>query len=253
MPKIYLRVPTYLAQFYRGRVAPEQALSEFQPVEFSQFQTEYAMMSSWLILVNECDMEHTVCFSERMWRNMLNGKSPRGGKRIINRDADEWLTMNEVIALSDEKKNIKTDAFDYLCIAAPRQIVVGGQYKQVTGSFTLNFKQANELVRQLAREFKRILVHWVSEETFLCDKRGVKRDMVMCIDHFFYHYQMCLGSKGTDRESMRRIALRWIEEAKMLPCEIHDEDVTFYYDKEKPDTADVNMMLSELKKGIKGS
>ena len=37
MSNIYLRVPTYVAQFYRGRDVTNR-LSEFQPVEFSSFQ-----------------------------------------------------------------------------------------------------------------------------------------------------------------------------------------------------------------------
>ena len=239
MSNIYLRVPTYVAQWYRGRVVPEPPLTEFQPVEFSQFQMEYAMMESWLAFVAEQDMSHTACFSERMWKNMLNGKRPQGGKVMLKRDAKEWLSMDEINFLTGTKRNKKTDGFDYLCIAAPRTMVIGGQFKQVTGSFTLLFEQANALVRQLRREFLRFFLHWICEELFVCDRRGIRfdsksgRDVVMCIEHFFYHYNMCLGTNATDRDSMRRMAKRWLWDAKMLPSDITDEEVLFFYEKEE--------------------
>lgn len=232
-------MPTYVAQWYRGRVVPEPPLTEFQPVEFSQFQMEYAMMESWLAFVAEQDMSHTACFSERMWKNMLNGKRPQGGKVMLKRDAKEWLSMDEINFLTGTKRNKKTDGFDYLCIAAPRTMVIGGQFKQVTGSFTLLFEQANALVRQLRREFLRFFLHWICEELFVCDRRGIRfdsksgRDVVMCIEHFFYHYNMCLGTNATDRDSMRRMAKRWLWDAKMLPSDITDEEVLFFYEKEE--------------------
>jgi len=228
-----------VAQWYRGRVVPEPPLTEFQPVEFSQFQMEYAMMESWLTFVAEQDMSHTVCFSERMWKNMLNGKRPQGGKVMLKRDAKEWLSMDEINFLTGTKRNKKTDGFDYLCIAAPRTMVIGGQFKQVTSSFTLLFEQANALVRQLRREFLRFFLHWICEELLVCERRGIKfdaddgRGVTMCIEHFFYHYNMCLGTNATDRESMRRMAKRWLLDAKMLPSDITDEEVLFFYEKEK--------------------
>ena len=228
-----------MAQWYRGRVVPEPPLTEFQPVEFSQFQMEYAMMESWLTFVAEQDMSHTVCFSERMWKNMLNGKRPQGGKVMLKRDAKEWLSMDEINFLTGTKRNKKTDGFDYLCIAAPRTMVIGGQFKQVTSSFTLLFEQANALVRQLRREFLRFFLHWICEELLVCERRGIKfdaddgRGVTMCIEHFFYHYNMCLGTNATDRESMRRMAKRWLLDAKMLPSDITDEEVLFFYEKEK--------------------
>lgn len=233
MANIYVRVPTYLAQWYRGRIAPQPPLTEFQPVEFSRFQEETAMMEAWLTFVPESNMEHSYCFSERMWKNMLQGKKPQGGKVMLRRDPKEWLSMDEILFLTSTKRNRKTDGFDYLCIAAPKVMVIGGQYKQITGSFTMPFKETNAFVKQLRREFLRIFLNWICEEIFICDRRGIRRDVSMCVDHFFYHYNMSLGANATDRDSMRRMAKRWLVEAKMLPMLIDDEDVLFVYEKEE--------------------
>ena len=247
MANIYLKVPTYIAQFYRGRVAPEPPLSEFKAVEFSPFQREYMMMTSNLMHVNECDCEHSICFSERMWKNVLNGCSPQGGKTIVNRDSQQWPSIDEINTVTGIKRNNKTDGFDYLCIKAPKSVTLGPQYKEVKQSFTLPFQAANELVRQLRKEFIRILLWWITEELLYCNKRGLHRDVIECIDHFFYHYQMCLGTNKTDRDSMRRMAMRWLEEAKMLPIDI-DEDAFFVNDDEESDAKiDIETMLTNVK------
>ncbi len=245
MANIYLKVPTYVAQFYRGRDVNNQ-LSEFEPVVFSAFQQETAIMETGLTLVPEQQMDHTTCFSERMWKNILNGRPPQGGKVQLKRDPTEWPSIDEIIFLTNTQRNKKTDGFDYLCFAAPKTIVIGGKFRMVTSSFTLPFRQANALVKQLRREFVRILLNWVVKEQALCDLRGVQRDVVMCIDHFFYHYNMCLGTNGTDRESMRRMAMRWIEEAKLLADDIEDEDVLFAYEKESKKAVSIDSMIEEL-------
>lgn len=254
MANIYLRVPTYVAQFYRGRVVPEPVLSEFAPVAFSPFQRESAIMSAALTMVTEQQMDHTICFSERMWKNILNGRPPQGGKIQLKRDATEWPTMDEILYLTNVQRNKKTDGFDYLCIATPKQIAIGGQFKQVTSSYTLPFRQANALVKQLRRDFLHILLYWITEEVFACNRNGIQRDVVMCIDHFFYHYQMCLGNNTTDRESMRRMTMRWLEESKMLPLDIDDEDALYMYEREESRGGmDIEAMLMNVKSNINKS
>ena len=248
MANIYLRVPTSLAQFYRGRVAPEPPLSEFTPVEFSPFQREYSMMAGSLTMVSEQDCEHSMCFSERMWKNILNGQPPQGGKAIIKRDKTEWPSIDEINTATGAKRNRKSDGFDYLCIATPKQVVIGPQYHSVTSSYTLPFQASNELVRQLRKSFLHVLLYWVTEELFVCNKRGIQRDVIMCIDHFFYHYQMCLGTNKTDRDSMRRMAMRWLEEAKMLPLDIVEEDAFFLTDDEEAGSGiDIDTLLMNVK------
>lgn len=232
MANIYLRVPSYLAQFYRNREV-KKPLTETKPVTFSPFQAESVIMAARLTLVPEQACEHNICFSQRMWQNMMRGKRPQGGRPMFDRDTDQWLSLDEVNALTGVVKTKKYEGSDYLCIQTPKTVVVGRQYKQVTASFNLSAGAANELVRQLRTEFIRILLGWVRRELALCDVKGIRRDVVTCIDHFFYHYNIMIGINPTDRDSMRRMAMRWLEDAKMLPDEIDDEDVLYIYERER--------------------
>ena len=254
MANIFLRVPTYVAQFYRGREV-KNPLSEMQPVEFSPFQHEHVLMSATLQLESDLGPINSACFSQRAWRNIMQGKQPQGGKRILTRDDDQWPTINEICMLTGEKKIQRMDGYDYLCIEMPRQIVVGRQYKQTNPSFTLPPSAATDLQRMLRYEFIRIMLDWIRQERYFCNKAGIRRELAMMVDHFFYHYGMVLGTNQKDRDSMRRMAARWIEDAKMLPNDGVDfgvtEDLDYIYEYEEGNR-DVSMdvLLKELKSGV---
>ena len=246
MANIYIKVPTAVAQWYRGRY--KQPLTEFQPVMFSVYQDEMAIMAADIMLVPESQMDHTACFSERMWKNILNGRKPQGGKVLLKRDPTEWPTMEEINFLTKMSKNNKTDGYDYLCLQAPKAIHLGSGYKQVTSSFTMTSKGASELIRYMRKEFIRVMLHEVCEEIALNDKRGLKRDAMSCIDRFFYRNNICLGTNTKDRDTMRRMATRWMEEARMLGKDVKDEEVLFVYEREQ---ANKNVTLEEIIEGLK--
>ena len=241
MANIYIKVPTAVAQWYRGRL--KEPLTEFQPVVFSPYQTEAAIMEADIMLVPEGQMDHTVCFSERMWKNILNGRKPQGGKALLKREPTEWPSMEEVNFLTNLSKNKKTDGYDYLCVAAPKAVRMGTSYKMVTTSFTLTAAGASELARYMKREFVRVMLHEICEEIALNDKRGLRREVMSCIDRFFYRNNICLGTNTKDRDTMRRMATRWMEDAKMLGKDVKDEDALFVYEREN---ANKNITLEEM-------
>ena len=59
---------------------------------------------------------------------------------------------------------------------------------------------------------------------------------------------MCIGTNNTERDTMRRMAIRWLSDAHIITSEITDEDVLFLYqsekDKRQPPMID---MLKELR------
>ena len=258
MANIYLRVPTAMAQFYRHREV-KNPLTEFQPVMFSPYQHEHILMSNFLQLDAGSDMTHAVCFSQRAWRNILQGRMPNGGKRVLNRDEKEWPTMQEICLLTGDKKIQKMEGYDYLCIEIPKEILVGRQYKPTNASYTLPPTPANSLITLLRNFFIFVLLDWVRQERQFCNVHGIshrKRNLTVMIDHFFYYYDICIGNNGKDRENMRRMAIRWIEESQILPNDGVNfgdaEDFKEVYDDER-ESLDINIetMLREVKREVK--
>ena len=257
---IYLRVPTALAQFYRHREV-KNPLTEFQGVKFSPFQAEHILMSNFLQIDAIDIATHAACFSQRAFRNILAGRPPQGGKRIVNRDEAEWPSMQEVCLLTGDKKVQRMEGYDYLCIEIPREVLVGRQYKPTNASYTLPVSAATSMVAMMQNFFKFTLLDWVRQERRFCNIHGInlkKRNLTMMIDHFFYYYDICMGTNGKDRESMRRMAIRWIEESTMYPNDGVDfseaDDLNFVYESEYEDKdLEIKDLLKELKEGVKKS
>lgn len=250
MSSIFLRIPTYLAQYYRNRDTKHQ-LTEFQPVVFHPFEHESVIIESWLMFIHERSCEQAACFSQRMWTNMLKGKHPQGGKTIINRDADQWLTLDEVNTLNSIPKNSKYANCEYLAIQAPRTVTIGGETKVVTPSYTLPAQAAADLVREMRQNFVRKLLRWIRDVMTFCDVQGIRRDLVMTIDLFFNHYSIMEGITPTDRDTLRRMAMRWLEEARLLPEEIDDEDVKFIYERERQNMdISIDTMLKSVTQNV---
>ena len=256
---IYLRVPTALAQFYRHRDKKHQ-LTEFQGVKFSSFDPAFRWMYNFL-QIDGVGISHAGCFSQRSYNNMLQGRPPQGGKRIINRDETEWLTMQEICLLTGDKKIQRMEGYDYLCIEIPREIIIGGEYRPTNASHTMPPSAATSMVATMYDFLKFTLLDWVRQERRYCHKHGInldKRNLTIMIDHFFYHYDICMGTNRKDRESMRRMAIRWIEESVMFPNDCVDfsdaDDLNFIYESEYEDKdLEIKDLLKELKAGLKKS
>lgn len=232
MANIYLLVPSYLAQFMRNRERGRR-LTEQEPVVLPSFLKESAIMQYGLLLVPEQACEHSVCFSQRMWQNMLKGRRPQGGKKMIDRDQDEWLSVEEVNMLMGTFTKTKFKNCDYLCIQAPKTAMQGTVEKTVTPSYTLTAGKAYELTKELRTNFVYVLLRWVRNEQMMCDYKGIDRDVMTCIDHFFNHYNIMIGLNPTDRDSMRRMAVRWMNDAWQVANSVDDEDATFVYERER--------------------
>ena len=102
MPNIYIRLPLSRCQFFRHR-EPDYILQHEEPVVFNAYTHEYFIMRNSLINAAKNTHVDMACFSQQQWCNMLTGKSPSGGKVMIARDANDWLSYNEVQQLNGRK------------------------------------------------------------------------------------------------------------------------------------------------------
>lgn len=216
MANIYLRVPTYVAQFYRGLDATRQ-MSEFEPYKFCEFQHEYIWMKNMLRLIPETEQTSSWCYSQRAWNNMLGGKSPAGGKIILHRDRTVWPSINEICAMTGEKKIQKMDGYDYLCLQMPQDVVYGNQLHHTNGSYNLSAKNAIALQRLLRDEFVHTFLDWLIQERRYCNQIGLHREIGQTIERFFERYYIFIGATLKERDSMYRMSRRWVDQARILP------------------------------------
>jgi hypothetical protein len=255
MPNIYLRVPTYVAQFYRA-IDPNKRLAENQPYAFCPFQHEYILMRNQLTLIPETEQTCSWCYSQRAFNNILRGIPPTGGKAVVQRDQQQWITTKELCAIIGEKSVAKMEAYDYLAIELPPDVMLGDEVRKTNGSYSLKQRDAIHLQEMLRDEFVHTFLDWLIQDRRYCNRLGLRREIGTTIERFFERYYIFIGTNKRERESMYRMGRRWIEKARVLPNDRIDfgEDMTFVTEREQQEADDfdfVGEINTELKKANK--
>jgi len=235
MANIYLRIPTYVAQFYRG-LDDKKPLDCQEPYEFCRFQHEYLVMKNSLVLINESDQRDPWCFSQRAWNNILRGKSPTGGPAVLKRDADEWPTISEICTLLGEKNVQKMEGYDYFCIQMPPEVMMGDIIRRTNGSYSLRRPEAMMMVRLLRDEFIHVFLDWLIQDRRYCNRVGIHRPIGTTIERFFERYHIFIGTSKKERDSMYRMGRRWLEDAHLLPndrVDFSDSDIHYEGERER--------------------
>ena len=215
MPKMYVRVPGYVAGFFRGRNDDYQ-LKEFDAYEFPDHDDLMLFLEHHLRLIPEQN-QSVFCLSERAFNHILHGKQPGGGKQVLNRNPEEWPTMREICALTGKFVTDKQDSSDYLCIAIPKEILDGGRLHRTNGSYALPKKEAERFVGYLKQEFKREFEAFCEVDEMNCLENGINRSDVDRMERFFANYNMPISVDNKDRESLRKLMFRMRKRKNIQP------------------------------------
>lgn len=228
MANLYLRVSRYVAAFWRS-TGDGQSLPYHVPVQFSPYTQEYVVLTSGLRIVPEHQQHRASCYSQTAWRNMSMGRKPNGGPAIIIRNQSDWLSYAEVCTLERLTNKTKTDAFEFLCIRLPNEIIAGDHVERVTKSYTLDSRAAQQLRRLLKEEFVRRFLDFETRNIDFAKSKGIDRSGIEIMERFFMEYDLPVSHDQSERETLRRLMQRWRKEARALatrPAVIGDELVT---------------------------
>lgn len=228
MPNIYLRVPPYVAAFYRHR-DEKNLLTEFQPVVFEEFSFEQVILKQGMVSDVNKKFLNVLCYSQASWKNILQGKLPKGGKAVITRDEKKWITAREITWLEGRQLKQNEELFDYLCIALPRDMVVGDHLEKVDRHITLDGQSAQRLANVLRNEFYCFFYDWGISLQRTYRAKGLEISKAECLERFYAQYDIPIVPGTHQQESMRMLAKRlfWrAEKAKNHRAQVGGE----YYD-----------------------
>lgn len=210
MPNIYLRMPASRCAYFRHR-DPRHTLAPEEPLVYSQYTQEYFIMRN--TLTNAFAVTQKVneqCFSHQQWRNMMSGRHPVGGKMIVKRDRNKYLSFAEVCHLSGHTDYHKSANEDYLCVRLPTEVEVVDTVRSVTPSWNLTISGVRQLIVLLNNDFKRSLVNWALSTFDYCTSGGriVCRGQSAMLERYLMRY----GIEPTrdEKDNLRRIIDRWL-------------------------------------------
>lgn len=206
MSKMYVRVPWYVAGFFRGRNEDRQ-LTEFDAYEFPDHDDLMLFMEHHLRFIPEKN-QNVFCLSERAFGNILHGRLQDGSAQIIERNPKDWPTIKELCTLTGKFVTDKQESSDYLCIAIPKEILDGGRLHRTNGSYALPKKEADRFIAYLKQEFKREFEAFCQVDEMNCLENGINRSERERMERFLANYNMPISVDEKDHESLRKLAFR---------------------------------------------
>jgi len=181
---------------------------------------------------------------------MLAGKPPQGGQKILNREPSQWLTVQEICTLEGKKPPKCQESFEYLCIAMPREVLIGQRVFRTNASYALDGHFAQVLGKLLRTEFYHNILDWLVQERRYCNQMGVKRNRIETLERFFAQFNIPVSMDQRERESMRRMVNRWLAKAYLLAndrIDFGDDWIRHISDKEMQNV-ESHVRLRRLKK-----
>lgn len=230
MNTMYLRMPKYVADFHRAR-DESHALLHAEPVVFCEFSRQYVILSTCLRILSPQMQTQCHCYSQRAWRNICNGRPPRGGFQIFRRDPKEWPSQQEVCTLEGTRQMVYPESVDYICIGLPREVLVGQTVHRVNASYSLDATSASQLCTLLRNEFYMTLLDWLIQDRRYCNQQGIHRTRIESFERFLARYNISVSSNNRERNSLRRMANRWLRAAYALTNDRVDFGEKFWFTK----------------------
>ena len=224
MANIYLRVPWYVAAYYRGR-DENKPLSEWDPVEFADYTHEFSILENNLRFLPE-QVQSRNCYSQRAWNNILHGRSPDGSKMILRRNPDEWPSIQEVSTLIGAACHGKQSGSEYLAIKMPREVFYNRHTYRTTANYCLSYDIGIYLSAMLTRKFCYEYLEWTEYRKEFCRRQGFRAKTIDIVEMFFTQFNFPAAILPTERESLRRYHTRWISNARKRPAYHYQFDDT---------------------------
>lgn len=215
MANIYVKLPWYVAAYYRG-LEEEKPLTEWDPIEFCEYTHEYVILQNNLRYIPEQNLSR-LCYSQRAWDNILHGKKPEGGKVLVTRDPKVWPTTHELCTLTGALFSPRMQAADYLAVKMPNEAWINRKSHRTNSCYALSYDTAQHFTLMLCQEFYHVFLDWVEQDERFCNRMGIHRKNIEVMERFLVQYNIPISVDSKEQETLRRMRNRWMANAKKRP------------------------------------
>lgn len=227
MPNIYLRVPVYVAAFYRNR-DEDHPMDVWSPIIFEDYTFENRLIRQGVCPDTRLKKLSVMCYSTRAWKNICSGKLPKDGKLIFLREEKEWPTIKEIVTLEGRCVKLNEEKFDYLCIALPREVMLGGAVVRTNASFTLQQAFAMKLANLLRDEFYHHFYEWCLNEERMFRQKGIAIHKTEMMERFFARYDIPMKWGNNTENTMRQMAKRLFWRSKKATVRRNEQQGDYF-------------------------
>ena len=222
MACMYIRVPHYVASFWRNR-EERKPIPMGGRVDLSGEYELWNMLRQGLCRNPAEEVSREGCYCERMWRKMLRGQSlvpnAKGAytKVYPGRDTSQYLTDAEVRTMSGLKEARHEDTSEYLCVELPSRVYINGTQYLVDGQWQMKGKTVQMFVAELRREFWHECLAYV-EQFLESGNRKMERSTNEGLDRFMLRYDIRISQDNKERATLKRSYYRQLARKADKPC-----------------------------------
>lgn len=214
MASIYLRLPHYVAAYFRNR-------DEANPIKLGG-QITFGRSEPFFYLLKKgvfCNSHELVsrkgCFCERQWRRMMRGDAiytidgedaPRHG--VLKPSHMDTLNDSEVALLTGVTCRTGDDAHEYLRITLPSEVYMKEKMVRPTAQWQLTNAATSQLINELTAEFWRAFFSYIDRDNTYCSLHGIDRSITERIERFMLKFDIRCSADYHERKNLKRYYFR---------------------------------------------
>lgn len=220
MACMYIRVPHYVASFWRNR-EERNPIAIGGHIDVSGEYVLWQLLQQGLVRNPNEDVVKEGCFCERMWRKMLRGQGlvandkGRYVKVFPGRDTEIYLTDAEVRKMAGMKSVQNDEQNEYLCVDLPRRVWDNSLQYVVDGQWQLKGKTAQAFIAELKKSFWDECILYI-EQFVKSGGSGFERSTNEGLDRFMLRYDIRVGQDNKERLTLKRNYYRQLQRKNNL-------------------------------------
>lgn len=247
MPNFYLRLPHYVASYFRNKDKQKEIPMD-QPVAIDRFDPLWCIFSSTLRRNGTEEIIRNGCFCQHQWNRMKRGEYLIPAIDEPYYFSDD-LKPEERVTLKDEDVRIMAglssrkseDACDYLCISIPDEMEKDGVLCRTDEYWQPRKSGAFRLSVEMNAEFWRACFLYINKDYDWCLARNIDRTLMDGLERFMERYNIRNSSGNKEKKTMKRSLYR-----KMKSYKFSEDDYV-----EHADENEICSAISNIKECVK--
>lgn len=205
MANFYLRVPHYVASYFRNK-------DKYHPVNVGGVVHIESDDPLWYVIHDSlcCNVNSSIhanyCFTAKQWQRMMSGYSLSEKGGIILKDRFDELTISdkEITLLTGLKVPRNDDSGEYLCIAMPKEVWHKGRIMATNTQWYLTPRGAGIVRKKMVDEFWRALFTYMDTRHDVCANKRQKFVVIECLESFMERYDITNSMSNAERDTLKR-------------------------------------------------
>lgn len=211
MANCYLRVPYYVASYFRNKDRKE-SLPVGSVIEIPPSEPMWGELYDHIHCNTDGSINRARCFCARQWQQMMQGYSIKNGmarktkaNRLLTERVDELTLMDsEVALLSGLESPRNEDSGEYLCLRMPDEVRRDGEMRPVNSHWQLSVTGAKRIRRMMIDEFWRAFYCYTDRFRSYCGKEGTSYSPMEGLERFMELYDIRNSADNHEKNMLKR-------------------------------------------------